>query len=1104
MDAALTPIEKKFLLLVERGDVASTRRYIDEHKENPEFNIDCIDPMGRSALFSAVDNENMEMMELLLEKGIKMKDALLEAIREQYVEGVEVLLEWEEKIHKAGDLYSWEAVERSQAKFTPDITPLMLAAHMDNFEIIKTLLDRGATVPSPHDIKCSCDDCLTSSKTDSLRHSLARINAYKALSSPSLIVLSSRDPLMTAFELSYELSKLRRLESEFSEEYKNLRKRVHEFTGNLLDYTREQKELEVILNFNPTEGWEPTNKYSLDRLKLAIKYKQKGFVSHPHVQQLLGAIWYDGLPGFKQMGQIQQILQVVKIFILFPYYCTLYMLAPDSKAGQFLTKPFVQFVCHKASYLYFLAMLCAASQRIEHLTVQLLGHFYDPFFTEVYEDWRRRERGAWPGLFESACVMFIMSNIFAELCQLWNDGLSEFLEDMWNILDLASYMFYFTWIALRAISIFVRFREQWAGLDPYYPREQWDPFDPYLIAEGMFAAGMIFSVLKLVHVFSINPHLGPLQISLGRMVIDIIKFFFIYTLVLFAFGCGMNQLLWYYAELEMHECYNIPEEPDTPNFNDQDKACTIWRRFYNLFETSQSMFWASFGLVELFAFDLVGIKSFTRFWALLMFGSYSVMNIIVLLNMLIAMMSNSFQIISERSDIEWKFARSKLWISHFDDSGVLPAPFNCCPSPGMFRDLFGVGKQRRTKSMKLKTKEKTQERHDIVVKLLVKRYISTEQQRREEEIGISQDDVVEVRQDISSLRYELVDILRSNGMTTPDVEQSDIGSKKAKQIERRLMKDFQIGCIEGVLDDISKTAKSGDIFSKLAKAIGTKGSKTNLGSQVKQDAFGRKRPGQSGSTTQLNASTSKLPATGEDTASSSIDTEELKKKFPKLEAESYQTQVAFGKFARGKAKLRDKLTVVNETGAASAGKTEPPKPTAAPPKGAGAGPSKGPEPAKQTKPAAAAAAATPATKSAPPPPPAAAKAGPSTTKVEVAATKTEPTAAAKTEPQDEPKPAEKPAAKPESIPKPADEKKPALQPPPAKPKSSTPAPTEPPPPWLFHEKQSHRLQPNQNRSKPRRSQNQSLLRSQQMKSRRSHHPPSPSPALLRRIQQQAP
>lgn len=35
-------------------------------------------------------------------------------------------------------------------------------------------------------------------------------------------------------------------------------------------------------------------------------------------------------------------------------------------------------------------------------------------------------------------------------------------------------------------------RETWEGLDPYYPREEWSHFDPYLLADGMFAAGMIF------------------------------------------------------------------------------------------------------------------------------------------------------------------------------------------------------------------------------------------------------------------------------------------------------------------------------------------------------------------------------------------------------------------------------------------------------------------------------------------------------------------------------------------------------------------------------------------------------------------------------------
>lgn len=58
------------------------------------------------------------------------------------------------------------------------------------------------------------------------------------------------------------------------------------------------------------------------------------------------------------------------------------------------------------------------------------------------------------------------------------------------------------------------------------------------------------------------------------------------------------------------------------------------------------MFWASFGLIDLDNFELVGIQSYTRFWGLLMFGCYCVINVVVLLNLLIAMMNHSYQMIS--------------------------------------------------------------------------------------------------------------------------------------------------------------------------------------------------------------------------------------------------------------------------------------------------------------------------------------------------------------------------------------------------------------------------------------------------------------------------
>lgn len=67
--------------------------------------------------------------------------------------------------------------------------------------------------------RCGCDECVLSQEKDSLRHSQSRINAYRALGASSLIALSSRDPILTAFQLSKELRRLQEMETEFRAEY---------------------------------------------------------------------------------------------------------------------------------------------------------------------------------------------------------------------------------------------------------------------------------------------------------------------------------------------------------------------------------------------------------------------------------------------------------------------------------------------------------------------------------------------------------------------------------------------------------------------------------------------------------------------------------------------------------------------------------------------------------------------------------------------------------------------------------------------------------------------------------------------------------------------
>ncbi|KAI8440634.1 hypothetical protein MSG28_001848 [Choristoneura fumiferana] len=709
--AVLSLDEKKYLLGVERGDVAGTRRALQRARETRHVNVDCVDPLGRSALLMAIDNENLEMVELLLEFGVETRDALLHAISEEFVEAVEALLDHEERTTKPGELHSWEALPPETATFTPDITPLILAAHRDSYEIIKLLLDRGAGLPVPHDVRCGCDECVRSRREDSLRHSRSRINAYRALASPSLIALSSK------------------------------------------------------------------------------------FVAHPNVQQLLASIWYESVPGFRRKNMLLQALEMARIGAMFPLHAAAYIAAPHSAPGRTLRKPFIKFLCHSASYFMFLFLLILASQRIETAAGGLLwgAQHAAPL----------SRRGSPPSLVEWLILAWVSGLIWSEVKQLWDMGLREYVHDMWNVIDFVTNSLYVATVALRIVSHFQVRREMAAGLQWNQPREKWDAWDPMLLSEGLFSAANIFSSLKLVYIFSVNPHLGPLQVSLSRMVLDILKFFVLDILVIFAFSCGLNQLLWYYADMEKKRCNPVAAVNGT--LPDPD-ACVVWRRFANLFETMQTLFWAAFGLVDLDSFELDGIKIFTRFWGMLMFGTYAVINVIVLLNLLIAMMNHSYQLISERADVEWKFARSKLWISYFEEGGTVPPPFNVLPSPKSLqyawrwlqRRLCGHARAKREHMRTIRRKAKQANERDFryqaIMRNLVRRYV-TVQQRRAECGGVTEDDVNEIKQDVSAFRCELVEILRNSGMNTSTANAGAPGGgggKKNRQKERRLMKGFNI------------------------------------------------------------------------------------------------------------------------------------------------------------------------------------------------------------------------------------------------------------------------------------------------------------------------
>ncbi|KAM6471775.1 short transient receptor potential channel 4 isoform 2-T2 [Liasis olivaceus] len=430
-ESELSPAEKAYLNAVEKGDYASVKQALEEAEIYFKININCIDPLGRTALLIAIENENLELIELLLSFNVYVGDALLHAIRKEVVGAVELLLN--HKKPSGEKQVPPILLDKQFSEFTPDITPIILAAHTNNYEIVKLLVQKGVSVPRPHEVRCNCVECVSSSDVDSLRHSRSRLNIYKALASPSLIALSSEDPFLTAFQLSWELQELSKVENEFKSEYEELSQQCKQFAKDLLDQTRSSRELEIILNYRDDNSLiEEQSGNDLARLKLAIKYRQKEFVAQPNCQQLLASRWYDEFPGWRRRHWAVKMLTCIIIGFLFPVFSVCYLIAPKSPLGLFIRKPFIKFICHTASYLTFLFLLLLASQHIDRSDLNM--------------------QGPPPTIVEWMILPWVLGFIWGEIKQMWDGGLQDYIHDWWNLMDFVMNSLYLATISLKIVA----------------------------------------------------------------------------------------------------------------------------------------------------------------------------------------------------------------------------------------------------------------------------------------------------------------------------------------------------------------------------------------------------------------------------------------------------------------------------------------------------------------------------------------------------------------------------------------------------------------------------------------------------------------------------
>uniref|UniRef100_A0A9L0IX62 Transient receptor potential cation channel subfamily C member 6 n=1 Tax=Equus asinus TaxID=9793 RepID=A0A9L0IX62_EQUAS len=686
--------EERFLDAAEYGNIPVVRKMLEECLS---LNVNCVDYMGQNALQLAVANEHLEITELLLKKEnlSRVGDALLLAISKGYVRIVEAILSHpafaegkrlatspSQSELQQDDFYAYD---EDGTRFSHDVTPIILAAHCQEYEIVHTLLRKGARIERPHDYFCKCSECNQKQKHDSFSHSRSRINAYKGLASPAYLSLSSEDPVMTALELSNELAVLANIEKEF-------------------------------------------------------------------------------------------------------------------KMGKIMRGPFMKFVAHAASFTIFLGLLVMnAADRFEG--TKLLPNETS---TDNAKQLFRMKTSCFSWM-EMLIISWVIGMIWAECKEIWTQGPKEYLFELWNMLD-------FGMLAIFAASFIARFMAFWHAskaqsiIDAndtlkdltkvtlgdnvkYYnlARIKWDPSDPQIISEGLYAIAVVLSFSRIAYILPANESFGPLQISLGRTVKDIFKFMVIFIMVFVAFMIGMFNLYSYYIGAKQNEAFTTVEE------------------------SFKTLFWAIFGLSEVKSVVINYNHKFIENIGYVLYGVYNVTMVIVLLNMLIAMINSSFQEIEDDADVEWKFARAKLWFSYFEEGRTLPVPFNLVPSPkslfylllrlkkwiselfqshkkgfqedpemnkrneekkfgilGSHENLsklsldkkqLGHSKQssiRSSEDFQLNSFNNPPRQYQKIMKRLIKRYVLKAQIDKESD-EVNEGELKEIKQDISSLRYELLE-----------------------------------------------------------------------------------------------------------------------------------------------------------------------------------------------------------------------------------------------------------------------------------------------------------------------------------------------------------
>lgn len=413
---------------------------------------------------------------------------------------------------------------------------------------------------------------------------------------------------------------------------------------------------EVQLLLRNRDGCKFRGQFPYPRLITAMDHNQKEFVAHTNVQQVLERAWIGDWIEWKAYSTFRKGLYVLWCLVLLPITILFGVFVPDSALNKSNRLPINRMFNSLVTYLIFLALLFVQSNS-------------DKFTTP---------RGA-PYSITWWCVsLFVVGHVVEKIKLRMLQGPERFFKNLWNGFDTAKLTLFTTAYLCWALA---EVQTNWVNVE--LDRKYWHWADPQLLAEGLFAVATVMAYMRLLFLCQLNYYIGPMQVSLGKVLHDFVKFSTFMVIIMAAFTSGMGTLYSYYAGM-------VHKDPDTGLVTQQENS------FISISDTFKTLYWGIFCMTSLDAPNVIvdnhcdplitGAEcpetyshTFTELVGYGLFAVFQVLMVIVMLNMLIAAMSDTFQRVADNAEYEWLFGRTEVYVNYML-LGDIPPPFNLLPT----------------------------------------------------------------------------------------------------------------------------------------------------------------------------------------------------------------------------------------------------------------------------------------------------------------------------------------------------------------------------------------------------------------------------------------